>query len=198
MSYSNALTKQFRDMAEKIYSYLERMSHDEKIVERIEDKHEWAITLVSMPYKFIIGIVYFIIFIFVCAIVDSSWWVNLICTFIVLVVLEVFLFGAVVKRNAEKRIKVYQQELNLLERELDDLIEDRLLPEIYPLGMVTVKNIIEKTSARYLPIECVEDFMGKEVERGNFTKIILKNDILYKGTLPQSMKNIETVILEVD
>ena len=49
-----------------------------------------------------------------------------------------------------------------------------------------------------LAIKCVEDFMNQEVKRGNFTKIKLKNDILYKGTLPQSVDNIETVILEVD
>ncbi|PVZ86913.1 hypothetical protein C9426_14220 [Serratia sp. S1B] len=198
MSYDANLARQFRDVVEKIGYYLENISHDEEIIERITDKNEWSIALVNMLYKIIIGVIYFIILLFVCAIVDSSWWVNLICTFVVLVVLEVFFFGAIVKGNAEKRIKAYQQELSQLEVELGDLIEDKLLPEIYPLGMVTVRNIIDKTSARYLPVECVEDFMDQEVKRGNFTKIKLKNDILYKGTLPQSIDNIETIVLEVD
>lgn len=197
MSYDTSLTRKFRDMADTIGYYLEEMSHDEERIERI-DNNDWSIQYIGVLYKFIIGIIYFFIAIFVCAIIDRSWWVNIIGAFVTLVFVEALIVAPIIKGKAKKRIEVYQNKINQLKRELDDLIEDRLLPEIYPLGMMTAKNIIDKTSARYLPIECVEDFMDQEVKRGNFTRIKLKNDILYKGTLPQSMENIETVVLEVD
>ena len=64
--------------------------------------------------------------------------------------------------------------------------------------MMTAQNIINKTSARYLPIEYVEGFMNEEVERGRFEKIKLNNDILYKSKNPKFINNIKTVVLEID
>lgn len=40
--------------------------------------------------------------------------------------------------------------------------------------------------------------MDKEVRRGNFEKIKLNNDILFKSKNPKFLSNVKTVVLEID
>lgn len=197
MSQNIDLTRNFRDIIDRMEELFDNISDDEKRLKLI-DKNEWAVTYVGLFLKLIIGILYLMIGVFVAALIDKSWWINLIGAFVALVFVETLITGPIFKSKAEKRLKLYQQDFKKLERELNDLMEDKLLPEIYPLGMMTAKNIIDKTSAKYLPVECVQEFMEKEVKRGNFEKIELKDDILYKGKHPKSLSNIETVFLEID
>ena len=64
---------------------------------------------------------------------------------------------------------------------------------------ILLRIIISKTSARYLPVECVKDFMDKEVKRGDFEKVKLNDDdILYKSKNPKFLNSIKSVTLEID
>lgn len=197
MNINQNLSKNLRDILEKVDYLLDEISIDEKIIHLV-DKNEWAVTYKKGGIKFLIIALYAVIGFIIAAIIDKSWWVNLIGAFIALTIIEVLITGPIFKGKAEERIKKHEKELKNLEHEFDDLINEQLLPEIYPLGMMTAKNIVDKTSARYLPIECVEDFMNKEVRRGNFEKIKLNNDILYKSKNPKFLSNIKTVVLEID
>jgi hypothetical protein len=197
MSINQNLSKNLRDILEKVEYLLDKISFDEKIIHLV-DKNEWAVTYTKGGIKFLIITLYAVIGFITSAIIDKAWWINLIGVFITLTVIEVFITGPILKGKAEERIKKNEKELKNLEYEFDDLIDQQLLPEIYPLGMMTAKNIIDKTSARYLPIECVEDFMDKEVRRGNFEKIKLNNDILFKSKNPKFLSNVKTVVLEID
>lgn len=197
MNVNQNLSKDLRNIIDKVEGLLDKLANDENRIQKIE-KNEWAIAYAGVFLKIIITILYLMIGLIIAAIIDRSWWINLIGAFIALCFVEALITGPIFKSRAEKRIEAYEKDLKLLERDFDDLINDRLLPEIYPLGMMTAQNIIDKTSAKYLPIECIEDFMGKEVSRGNFEKIKLNDDILYKSKNPKFLSNIKTVVLEID
>jgi ABC-type multidrug transport system fused ATPase/permease subunit len=198
MNFNQNLSNDLRIIIDKVEDLLDRISIDERRIEKI-DKHEWAIAYAGILLRIIVGILYLIIGLFVAVIIDKSWWINLIGVFVVLCFVEAIITGPIFKNRSEKRIKRYEKDLSLLEREFYHLVDDKLLPEIHSLGMMTVKNIINKTSARYLPVECVKDFMDKEVERGNFEKVRLNDDdVLYKSKNPKFLSNIKSVTLEID
>lgn len=197
MSQSVGLTTNFRDLVDKIDDVVDILSDEEHRIELINNR-KWAVTYVELSSKFIIGGVYFFIWLFVSSLIDSGFIINAIGSYIALVMIDNFVVAPVFKKKYDERLKHHEKQLERLERDLDDLMNDKLLPEVYPLGMMTAQNIIDKTSAKYLPIEYVQEFMENEVKRGNFEKIKLNNDVLYKGKHPQSLSNMKTIVLEVD
>jgi ABC-type multidrug transport system fused ATPase/permease subunit len=197
MDINQKLSKDLRDIVENIEDTVEKITDDEDRLKELNDG-AWSIAFGNILLRILIFFMYLVIGFFVAAIINKSWWVNLIGAFIGVLLVEVFFFGQILKINANKRLKTYTKDLKLLEKNLNDLIDEKLLPEINSLGMMTAQNIINKTSARYLPIEYVEGFMNEEVERGHFEKIKLNNDILYKSKNPKFINNIKTVVLEID
>lgn len=197
MDINQKLSKDLRDIVENIEDTVEKITDDEDRLKELNDG-AWSIAFGNILLRILIFFMYLVIGFFVAAIINKSWWVNLIGAFIGVLLVEVFFFGQILKINANKRLKTYTKDLKLLEKNLNDLIDEKLLPEINSLGMMTAQNIINKTSARYLPIEYVEGFMNEEVERGRFEKIKLNNDILYKSKNPKFINNIKTVVLEID
>jgi ABC-type multidrug transport system fused ATPase/permease subunit len=197
MDINQKLSKDLRDIVENIEDTVEKITDDEDRLKELNDG-AWSIAFGNILLRILIFFMYLVIGFFVAAIINKSWWVNLIGAFIGVLLVEVFFFGQILKINANKRLKTYIKDLKLLEKNLNDLIDEKLLPEINSLGMMTAQNIINKTSARYLPIEYVEGFMNEEVERGHFEKIKLNNDILYKSKNPKFINNIKTVVLEID
>lgn len=197
MDINQKLSKDLRDIVENIEDTVEKITDDEDRLKELNDG-AWSISFGNILLRILIFFMYLVIGFFVAAIINKSWWVNLIGAFIGVLLVEVFFFGQILKMNANKRLKTYTKDLKLLEKNLNDLIDEKLLPEINSLGMMTAQNIINKTSARYLPIEYVEGFMNEEVERGRFEKIKLNNDILYKSRNPKFINNIKTVVLEID
>lgn len=197
MDINQKLSKDLRDIVENIEDTVEKITDDEDRLKELNDG-AWSIAFGNILLRILIFFMYLIIGFFVAAIINKSWWVNLIGAFIGVLLVEVFFFGQILKINANKRLKTYTKDLKLLEKNLNDLIDEKLLPEINVLGMMTAQNIINKTSARYLPIEYIEGFMNEEVERGRFEKIKLNNDILYKSKNPKFINNIKTVVLEID
>ena len=197
MDINQKLSKDLRDIVENIEDTVEKITDDEDRLKELNDG-AWSIAFGNILLRILIFFMYLVIGFFVAAIINKSWWVNLIGAFIGVLLVEVFFFGQILKINANKRLKTYTKYLKLLEKNLNDLIDEKLLPEINSLGMMTAQNIINKTSARYLPIEYVEGFMNEEVERGRFEKIKLNNDILYKSKNPKFINNIKTVVLEID
>ena len=191
------LSKNLRDLAESIEDIVEKITDDEDKLKEL-DTGAWSISFGNIFLRILIFFTYLTIGFITAAMIDKSWWVNLIGAFVAVLLVEVFLFGQILKMNATKRIKSYTKDLKKLEKEFNDLIDDQLLPEIHELGMMTAKNIIDKTSARYLSVEYVQKFMGQEVQRGRFEKIQLNDDILYKSKNPKFLKNINTVTLEVN
>lgn len=138
MSINQNLSKNLRDILEKVEYLLDKISFDEKIIHLV-DKNEWAVTYTKGGIKFLIITLYAVIGFITSAIIDKAWWINLIGVFITLTVIEVFITGPILKGKAEERIKKNEKELKNLEYEFDDLIDQQLLPEIYPLGMMTAK-----------------------------------------------------------
>ena len=197
MDINQKLSKDLRDIVENIEDTVEKITDDEDRLKELNDG-AWLIAFGNILLRILIFFMYLVIGFFVAAIINKSWWVNLIGAFIGVLLVEVFFFGQILKINANKRLKTYTKDLKLLEKNLNDLIDEKLLPEINSLGMMTAQNIINKTSARYLPIEYIEGFMNEEVERGRFEKIKLNNDILYKSKNPKFINNIKTVVLEID
>ena len=197
MDINQKLSKDLRDIVENIEDTVEKITDDEDRLKELNDG-AWSIAFGNILLRILIFFMYLVIGFFVAAIINKSWWVNLIGAFIGVLLVEVFFFGQILKFNANKRLKTYTKDLKLLEKNLNDLIDEKLLPEINSLGMMTAQNIINKTSARYLPIEYIEGFMNEEVERGRFEKIKLNNDILYKSKNPKFINNIKTVVLEID
>jgi len=197
MDINQKLSKDLRDIVENIEDTVEKITDDEDRLKELNDG-AWSIAFGNILLRILIFFIYLVIGFFVAAIINKSWWVNLIGAFIGVLLVEVFFFGQILKINANKRLKTYTKDLKLLEKNLNDLIDEKLLPEINSLGMMTAQNIINKTSARYLPIEYIEGFMNEEVERGRFEKIKLNNDILYKSKNPKFINNIKTVVLEID
>ena len=197
MDINQKLSKDLRDIVENIEDTVEKITDDEDRLKELNDG-TWSIAFGNILLRILIFFMYLVIGFFVAAIINKSWWVNLIGAFIGVLLVEVFFFGQILKINANKRLKTYTKDLKLLEKNLNDLIDEKLLPEINSLGMMTAQNIINKTSARYLPIEYIEGFMNEEVERGRFEKIKLNNDILYKSKNPKFINNIKTVVLEID
>ena len=197
MDINQKLSKDLRDIVENIEDTVEKITDDEDRLKELNDG-AWSIAFGNILLRILIFFMYLVIGFFVAAIINKSWWVNLIGAFIGVLLVEVFFFGQILKINANKRLKTYTKDLKLLEKNLNDLIDEILLPEINSLGMMTAQNIINKTSARYLPIEYIEGFMNEEVERGRFEKIKLNNDILYKSKNPKFINNIKTVVLEID
>ena len=197
MDINQKLSKDLRDIVENIEDTVEKITDDEDRLKELNDG-AWSIAFGNILLRILIFFMYLVIGFFVAAIINKSWWVNLIGAFIGVLLVEVFFFGQILKINANKRLKTYTKDLKLLEKNLNDLIDEKLLPEINSLEMMTAQNIINKTSARYLPIEYVEGFMNEEVERGRFEKIKLNNDILYKSKNPKFINNIKTVVLEID
>ena len=197
MDINQKLSKDLRDIVENIEDTVEKITDDEDRLKELNDG-AWSIAFGNILLRILIFFMYLVIGFFVAAIINKSWWVNLIGAFIGVLLVEVFFFGQILKNNATKRLKTYTKDLKLLEKNLNDLIDEKLLPEINSLGMMTAQNIINKTSARYLPIEYIEGFMNEEVERGRFEKIKLNNDILYKSKNPKFINNIKTVVLEID
>jgi ABC-type multidrug transport system fused ATPase/permease subunit len=197
MDINQKLSKDLRDIVENIEDTVEKITDDEDRLKELNDG-AWSIAFGNILLRILIFFMYLVIGFFVAAIINKSWWVNLIGAFIGVLLVEVFFFGQILKINANKRLKTYTKDLKLLEKNLNDLIDEKLLPEINSLGMMTAQNIINKTSARYLPIEYIEGFMNEEVERGRFEKIKLNNDILYKSKNPKFINNIKTVVLEID
>ena len=196
MDINQKLSKDLRDIVENIEDTVEKITDDEDRLKELNDG-AWSIAFGNILLRILIFFMYLVIGFFVAAIINKSWWVNLIGAFIGVLLVEVFFFGQILKINANKRLKTYTKDLKLLEKNLNDLIDEKLLPEINSLGMMTAQNIINKTSARYLPIEYIEGFMNEEVERGRFEKIKLNNDILYKSKNPKFINNIKTVVLEI-
>jgi hypothetical protein len=197
MDINQKLSKDLRDIVENMEDTVEKITDDEDRLKELNDG-AWSIAFGNILLRILIFFMYLVIGFFVAAIINKSWWVNLIGAFIGVLLVEVFFFGQILKINANKRLKTYTKDLKLLEKNLNDLIDEKLLPEINSLGMMTAQNIINKTSARYLPIEYIEGFMNEEVERGRFEKIKLNNDILYKSKNPKFINNIKTVVLEID
>jgi ABC-type multidrug transport system fused ATPase/permease subunit len=198
MIFDQILSKDLRNIIDKVEDLFDKISIDERRIAKI-DKHEWAIAYAGILLRIIISILYLIIGLIVAVIIDKAWWINLIGVFVVLCFVEAIITGPIFKNSSEKRVKRYEKELSLLERDFEELVNDKLLPEIHSLGMMTVKNIISKTSARYLPVECVKDFMDKEVKRGDFEKVKLNDDdILYKSKNPKFLNSIKSVTLEID
>lgn len=197
MDINQKLSKDLRDIVENIEDTVEKITDDEDRLKELNDG-AWSIGFGNILLRILIFFMYLVIGFFVAAIINKSWWVNLIGAFIGVLLVEVFFFGQILKINANKRLKTYTKDLKLLEKNLNDLIDEKLLPEINSLGMMTAQNIINKTSARYVPIEYIEGFMNEEVERGRFEKIKLNNDILYKSKNPKFINNIKTVVLEID
>lgn len=197
MDINQKLSKDLRDIVENIEDTVEKITDDEDRLKELNDG-AWSIAFGNILLRILIFFMYLVVGFFVAAIINKSWWVNLIGAFIGVLLVEVFFFGQILKINANKRLKTYTKDLKLLEKNLNDLIDEKLLPEINSLGMMTAQNIINKTSARYLPIEYIEGFMNEEVERGRFEKIKLNNDILYKSKNPKFINNIKTVVLEID
>lgn len=197
MDINQKLSKDLRDIVENIEDTVEKITDDEDRLKELNDG-AWSIAFGNILLRILIFFMYLVIGFFVAAIINKSWWVNLIGAFIGVLLVEVFFFGQILKINANKRLKTYTKDLKLLEKNLNDLIDEKLLPEINSLGMMTAQNIINKTSAKYLPIEYIEGFMNEEVERGRFEKIKLNNDILYKSKNPKFINNIKTVVLEID
>ena len=197
MDINQKLSKDLRDIVENIEDTVEKITDDEDRLKELNDG-AWSIAFGNILLRILIFFMYLVIGFFVAAIINKSWWVNLIGAFIGVLLVEVFFFGQILKINANKRLKTYTKDLKLLEKNLNDLIDEKLLPEINSLGMMTAQNIINKSSARYLPIEYIEGFMNEEVERGRFEKIKLNNDILYKSKNPKFINNIKTVVLEID
>lgn len=197
MDINQKLSKDLRDIVENIEDTVDKITDDEDRLKELNDG-AWSIAFGNILLRILIFFMYLVIGFFVAAIINKSWWVNLIGAFIGVLLVEVFFFGQILKINANKRLKTYTKDLKLLEKNLNDLIDEKLLPEINSLGMMTAQNIINKTSARYLPIEYIEGFMNEEVERGRFEKIKLNNDILYKSKNPKFINNIKTVVLEID
>ena len=189
MDINQKLSKDLRDIVENIEDTVEKITDDEDRLKELNDG-TWSIAFGNILLRILIFFMYLVIGFFVAAIINKSWWVNLIGAFIGVLLVEVFFFGQILKINANKRLKTYTKDLKLLEKNLNDLIDEKLLPEINSLGMMTAQNIINKTSARYLPIEYIEGFMNEEVERGRFEKIKLNNDILYKSKNPKFINNI--------
>ncbi len=197
MSQSIGLTKNLQDLNNKVDEIFERKSEVEKTIELI-DKKKWAMEYVEPSLKFMFWVGYFFLGLFFIALFDSVWLINLIGAYIALVLIDNFITAPYFKGKYTERLKVLDLDFDRLEKELHDLMHDKLLLEIYPLGMMTAKNIVDKTSAKYLSVECIQEFMEKVVEQGYFEKIKLKDDILYKGRHPLSQGNFETVILDVD
>jgi len=164
MDINQKLSKDLRDIVENIEDTVEKITDDEDRLKELNDG-AWSIAFGNILLRILIFFMYLVIGFFVAAIINKSWWVNLIGAFIGVLLVEVFFFGQILKINANKRLKTYTKDLKLLEKNLNDLIDEKLLPEINSLGMMTAQNIINKTSARYLPIEYIEGFMNEEVER---------------------------------
>ncbi|NNH88722.1 hypothetical protein [Acinetobacter terrae] len=197
MTSNQNLSKNLRDIVEDIEDIEEKLTDDEDRLTELNDG-AWSIAFGNIFLRIFIFFIYLIIGFIAAVMIDKSWWVNLIGAFFAVLLVEVFLFGQILKINAAKRVKTYTKALKKLEKEFNDLIDDQLLPEINELGMMTAKNIINKTSARYLSTECVREFMDEKVKRGGFEKIKLNDDILYKSKDPKFLKNINTIILDVD
>lgn len=197
MTSNQNLSKNLRDIVEDIEDIEEKLTDDEDRLKELNDG-AWSIAFGNIFLRIFIFFIYLIIGFIAADMIDKSWWVNLIGAFFAVLLVEVFLFGQILKINAAKRVKTSTKALKKLEKEFNDLIDDQLLPEINELGMMTAKNIINKTSARYLSTECVQELMDEEVKRGGFEKIQLNDDILYKSKNPRFLKNINAVILDVD
>ena len=151
MDINQKLSKDLRDIVENIEDTVEKITDDEDRLKELNDG-AWSIAFGNILLRILIFFMYLVIGFFVAAIINKSWWVNLIGAFIGVLLVEVFFFGQILKINANKRLKTYTKDLKLLEKNLNDLIDEKLLPEINSLGMMTAQNIINKTSARYLPI----------------------------------------------
>lgn len=197
MTSNQNLSKNLRDIVEDIEDIEEKLTDDEDRLTELNDG-AWSIAFGNIFLRIFIFFIYLTIGFIAAAMINKSWWVNLIGAFFAVLLVEVFLFGQILKINTAKRVKTYTKALKKLEKEFNDLIDDQLLPEINELGMMTAKNIINKTSARYLSTECVREFMDEKVKRGGFEKIQLNDDILYKSKNPKFLKNINTIILDVD
>ena len=143
MDINQKLSKDLRDIVENIEDTVEKITDDEDRLKELNDG-AWSIAFGNILLRILIFFMYLVIGFFVAAIINKSWWVNLIGAFIGVLLVEVFFFGQILKINANKRLKTYTKDLKLLEKNLNDLIDEKLLPEINSLGMMTAQNIINK------------------------------------------------------
>lgn len=99
MNINQNLSKNLRDILEKVDYLLDEISIDEKIIHLV-DKNEWAVTYKKGGIKFLIIALYAVIGFIIAAIIDKSWWVNLIGAFIALTIIEVLITGPIFKRKS--------------------------------------------------------------------------------------------------
>lgn len=185
---------QFGEISDQIEACLEKIDEYEDTLVKIEKNDSYL----KQPYGFLVFLLYCIcLFPTYLIVEDYAWYVIVIALFIVFSVIH-NLVDSTVTSNINKKLAVQEAFSKKLERNLDELVDLYLLPEINLLGMATVQNVIDKTSARRISPFLVEHVMEQEVKRGNFEKIALKNDTLYKGKRPESIENIERVFLDID
>lgn len=111
------LSKNLRDLAESIEDIVEKITDDEDKLKEL-DTGAWSISFGNIFLRILIFFTYLTIGFITAAMIDKSWWVNLIGAFVAVLLVEVFLFGQILKMNATKRIKSYTKDLKKLEKEL--------------------------------------------------------------------------------
>ncbi|MFW1853605.1 hypothetical protein ACG9XR_24005, partial [Acinetobacter guillouiae] len=85
---------------------VDKITDDEARLKELNDG-AWSIAFGNILLRILIFFMYLVIGFFVAAIINKSWWVNLIGAFIGVLLVEVFYFGQILKINANKRLKTY-------------------------------------------------------------------------------------------
>lgn len=96
MDINQKLSKDLRDIVENIEDTVEKITDDEDRLKELNDG-AWSIAFGNILLRILIFFMYLVIGFFVAAIINKSWWVNLIGAFIGVLLVEVFFFGQILK-----------------------------------------------------------------------------------------------------
>ena len=88
------LSKNLRDLAESIEDIVEKITDDEDKLKEL-DTGAWSISFGNIFLRILIFFTYLTIGFITAAMIDKSWWVNLIGAFVAVLLVEVFLFGQI-------------------------------------------------------------------------------------------------------
>ena len=81
MDINQKLSKDLRDIVENIEDTVEKITDDEDRLKELNDG-AWSIAFGNILLRILIFFMYLVIGFFVAAIINKSWWVNLIGAFI--------------------------------------------------------------------------------------------------------------------
>lgn len=189
-----------------------KISENEKRL-RLITADEHSLEYLKQPFKFIVGLIEFIIIIPMLVgiggfIFSDIGWDGVLGPFIVCGIF-LLIIERIVKSLTKKKLTYtnnkLEKTLNICRVRLQNLFE-LLSPEIHHLGLFDIESVKNKTSARLLTIEFIQKFIiDLELKEGRIEKIQFKDQksgqeqTLYKSLINHDKDDdMEHIELQID